>query len=282
MARRRRLEDAELAPELRRTEEALAAELAVPVRVVVRRTSGDHRAADYLGGAMIALFVLLALTLRPDLAPPARTPVLVALAFGLGALTTARTAGLRRPLSGARRRRLHVVTAARAYFVEARLPPDAVLIYLSTFEREVAVVRRTPLTREAEAQLERVREALRVGTPKLVLGAVESMGLYLGAHGVAEATEVVEPAPLARDAAPPSAPLLTASAAARARLPDDPSALEPWPAREDERDDERDDEPDDEPDDDGRGTPPVDAPLTTLPATALERGRAPTSPDDPS
>lgn len=276
MARRRRLEDAELAPELRRTEEALAAELAVPVRVVVRRTSGDHRAADYLGGAIIALFVLLALTMRPDLAPPARTPVLVALAFGLGALTTARTAGLRRPLSGAPRRRLHVVTAARAYFVEARLPPNAVLIYLSTFEREVAVVRRTPLAREAEAQLERVREALRVGTPKLVLGAVESMGLYLSAHGVAEATEAVEPAPLARDAAPPSAPRLTA--AARARLPDDPNALEPWPAREDERDDERDDEPDD----DGRGTRPVDAPLTTLPATALERGRAPTSPDDPS
>lgn len=279
MARRRRLEDAELAPELRRTEEALAAELAVPVRVVVRRTSGDHRAADYLGGAMIALFVLLALTLRPDLAPPARTPVLVVLAFGLGALTTARTAGLRRPLSGAPRRRLHVVTAARAYFVEARLPPDAVLIYLSTFEREVAVVRRTPLTREAETQLERVREALRVGTPKLVLGAVESMGLYLGAHGVPEVTEAVEPAPLARHTAPPTtAPQLTEGEGTRARLPDDPSALEPWPAREDERDDERDDDPDD----DGRGTPPVDAPLTTLPATALERGRAPTSPDDPS
>jgi hypothetical protein len=266
MARRRRLEDAELAPELRRTEEALAAELAVPVRVVVRRTSGDHRAADYLGGAMIALFVLLALTLRPDLAPPGRTPVLVALAFGLGALITARTAGLRRPLSGALRRRLHVITAARAHFVEARLPSDAVLVYLSTFEREVAVVRRAPLTREAEAQLERVREALRVGTPKLVLGAVESMGLYLGAHGALEATSP-QPTPIGTVAALDDA-LAPARGAARARTHDDPAALEPWPARDEDQDE-----------DDG-GDDPAEPTPRLLVATPPEQSR--TAPDDPS
>ncbi len=175
----RRLDAPEIVPEIHLTEDALAAEAGVPARVLMRKSSGDYRAADYLGGAFLALFVLLAMAVRPGRVDERRLPVVATLAFGLGALATAHIEGLRRPLAGARRRRANVELAARAAFVEARVPPGGVLIYLSSFEREAALVRAQPLDDALTAQMTRVREAMRVGTPKLVLGAVESLGTYL-------------------------------------------------------------------------------------------------------
>lgn len=179
MARRFRLHAAEVSPEVHRTEEALSAEAGIPARIVVRRSSGDYRAADYLGGAFLALFLLLALALRPGRLDERRIPVFAALAFGLGALITNRIDGIRRPLSGARRRRANVERAARAAFVEARVPPGGVLVYLSSFERDASLVRAQPADATLDTQMTRVREAMRVGTPALVLGAVESLGVYL-------------------------------------------------------------------------------------------------------
>jgi putative membrane protein len=137
-----------LCPEARHEARCAIAEIeqrtSAEVVVSVRRVSGRYREADYLGGFLLSLVTLLLLLFLPREFALWAFPLDVALGFALGAWITSGVAPLRRALVPRSIRRAAARSAAQVAFAEARLSRlparNAILVFLSLFEREAVVV----------------------------------------------------------------------------------------------------------------------------------------------
>jgi putative membrane protein len=114
------------------------------VVVVVRRTSGHYLHADMMGGLALAMAALGVFLYYPEPFEYTYFPLEQLGAFALGALATRAWGPLRRALVSDKLRRESVASRARSLFMEKRLgrtrARNAVLVYVSAFEREAAVV----------------------------------------------------------------------------------------------------------------------------------------------
>jgi len=169
-----------------KTIEAIEAQTSAEVVIALRRVSGDYRAADYIGGSLLALVALLVLVFHPARFDERWFAIDLACAWVIGGLVTSRSDRIRRLFSGARRQREAVAQAARAAFVERGVSKTrgrtGILIYLSCFERDAEVVLDvgvSDLGPSFAAQVARLREAMRSPDPELVLPAIEALAPYL-------------------------------------------------------------------------------------------------------
>jgi putative membrane protein len=130
--------------EARRAIAAIERQTSAEVVVTVRRVSGRYREADYLAGFCLSLVTLLFLLFGPGDFALWTFPVDLALSFGVGAWISSRSAPLRRLLTPGHVRAAAVRAAAHVAFAEARLSRlpgrNAILVYLSLFEREAIVL----------------------------------------------------------------------------------------------------------------------------------------------
>jgi putative membrane protein len=165
-------------------EKTTSAELVVMMRPV----SGTYRHADLTAGAVSALGYLCLFLYHPEPFDFTYFPVEQAACFVLMTLACARLPWLRRALSGARARRDNVTLAAKGAFFDRGISKTrsriGVLVYLSFFEREAAVVHDVGLD---DAQLgepfEQACEALRTAARHQgraeFLSALERLGARL-------------------------------------------------------------------------------------------------------
>jgi putative membrane protein len=117
---------------------------AAEIIVTVRRASDSYREADYLGGFLGGLLVLIGLLYLPPLFPLWTFVPNVVLGFAIGAFAVSRIPWCRQQLTARRVLLKRAEIAARAGFVErgySRLPGrNAVLIYVAVLEGHVEVV----------------------------------------------------------------------------------------------------------------------------------------------
>jgi len=117
---------------------------AAEIIVIVRRASDSYREADYLGGFLAGLLVLLGLLYLPPLFPLWTFVPNVVLGFAIGSLAVSRIPWCRQQLTGRGVLLKRAQIAARAAFVErgySRLPGrNAVLVYVAVLEGHVEVV----------------------------------------------------------------------------------------------------------------------------------------------
>jgi putative membrane protein len=130
--------------EARRAVAEIERRTSAEVVITVRRIAGRYREADYLGGFLLSLATLLALLFLPREFALWTFPLDVALGFALGAWITSGIAPLRRLLTPRTVRKATARSAAHLAFAEARLSRlpgrNAILVFLSLFEREAVVV----------------------------------------------------------------------------------------------------------------------------------------------
>lgn len=133
---------------------------------VLRRSSGEYRHVDLAFGAVVAIAVLCIFLYHPAEFDFTWFPLEQAASFTLGAIACAYVPPLRRALSSRAARTRNVERAARAAFVElgvsATKGRTGILVYLSAFERDVAVVTDVGIDRKALASdLETCEQGLR-------------------------------------------------------------------------------------------------------------------------
>jgi putative membrane protein len=130
----------QVAAAITRIEKKTSAELVV----MMRPDSGTYRHADLVAGAVAALGYLCLFLYHPDPFDFTFFPLEQAACFVLVALACSRLPWLRRALSGKKIRAANVQLAAKAMFVDRGVSKTrsrtGVLVYLSLFERDVAVV----------------------------------------------------------------------------------------------------------------------------------------------
>ena len=154
--------------------------------VVLRATSGHYRAADLAFGALLALILLCVFLYHPAEFDFTWFPLEQAGAFLSGVLLCASSPPLRRLLTPRSVRRVNVVKAARALFVERGVSKTrartGMLVYLSAFERDAEVVADVGLDAELLgapylAAVERLRAAsARGGRDELLAGLTDLGG----------------------------------------------------------------------------------------------------------
>jgi putative membrane protein len=112
--------------------------------VTMRPRSGSYLHADLIAGAVAAVGYLCLFLYHPEPFDFTFFPLEQAACFLLGALATSRLPFLRRVLAGKGARANNVELAAKALFVDRGISKTrsrtGVLVYLSEFERDVAVV----------------------------------------------------------------------------------------------------------------------------------------------
>lgn len=130
----------ELAQAVRDIEKDTDAELVI----VVRGRSGTYRHADYLCGAIVALFGLIFVLFSPFEFHTYWVPVDVLLVFIAAAYVCSRSEFLRRTLTTKKFRAQAARTGAAAMFYEAGIAntsaENGLLIYLSLLERRLEVI----------------------------------------------------------------------------------------------------------------------------------------------
>lgn len=112
--------------------------------VMMRPDSGTYRHADLVAGAVAALGYLCLFLYHPEPFDFTFFPLEQAACFVLVALACSRLPLLRRVLSGTKIQAANVQLAAKAMFVDRGISKTrgrtGVLVYLSLFERDVALV----------------------------------------------------------------------------------------------------------------------------------------------
>jgi putative membrane protein len=123
---------------------AIEKKTSAEVVVSMRPASGSYLHADLLAGAVSALAYLCVFLYHPEPFDFTYFPIEQALCFVLAAVACSRLAPLRRLLTGRKTRERNVELAAKAMFVDRGITKTrsrtGVLVYLSVFERDVAVV----------------------------------------------------------------------------------------------------------------------------------------------
>jgi putative membrane protein len=139
------------------------AQTCAEIVVSVRRTSGSYRDVDVIAGAAAGFAALLLMIFHPKPVRDAAIPLGVVIVFFATVVVFRSADSLRRLLLGRRRLDELVRTAARGAFFELGVGRTrgrtGVLVYVSTFERRVAIVADTGV---AEADLAAVRRRLEV------------------------------------------------------------------------------------------------------------------------
>jgi uncharacterized membrane protein len=122
----------------------IEARTAAEIVVTVRRRSASYRHVDLAVGAAFALIALLVYVYAPAEFDDNLAPLAIVSAFVAGALGTAAIDPWKRLLVGRRARSESVQRAARAAFYDQRIASTVsrkgILVYVSLFEREVAVL----------------------------------------------------------------------------------------------------------------------------------------------
>ena len=169
--------------------------------VMMRPDSGTYRHADFLAGGIGALLYLCAFLYHPDPFDFTYFPLEQAACFVLVALACSHLPWLRRPLSGRATRERNVTLAAKAMFVDRGITKTrsrtGVLVYLSAFERDAALVLDLGLDPKrlgdslatAKAAL---REAARLGDADAFMKALQLLGACLAAEYPPEEGDVDE------------------------------------------------------------------------------------------
>ncbi|WP_437291841.1 TPM domain-containing protein [Sorangium sp. So ce406] len=170
---------------------AIERQTSAEIVVAVRPRSGHYRQADYLAGAITGFVALLLLLFLPQSFTVDTMPLDVLGAFAIGAVLSANASPLRRLLLPRKLLDDSVRTAARASFVDCGVSRtegrSGVLVFVSTFERRVAVVADVGVEAaqpgEAYEQAVRALEgSLRAGLdPDRFLAALEALGPALSA-----------------------------------------------------------------------------------------------------
>jgi len=133
--------------------EDIESRTAAEIIVTVCRASDSYREADYLGGFLAGLLVLVGLLYLPPLFPLWTFVPNVVFGFAIGAFAVSRIPWCRRRLTTRRTLLKRAQSTARAAFVErgySGLPGrNAVLIYVAVLEGHVEVVADTGVGRAA-------------------------------------------------------------------------------------------------------------------------------------
>ncbi|MDB4933964.1 MAG: hypothetical protein JWP87_936 [Labilithrix sp.] len=167
---------------------AIEKETSAEIVVMMRPLSGTYRHADLLAGAVTALAYLCVFLYHPEPFDFTYFPLEQAAVFALAALACSRLPSLRRALSGRKTREKNVQTAAKAAFVDRGMSKTrsrtGVLVYVSAFERDVAVVLDVGLDAAALGEpharaVEALRDAARRGRRDDFVKALEDMGARL-------------------------------------------------------------------------------------------------------
>jgi putative membrane protein len=158
--------------------------------VMMRPDSGTYRHADLVAGAVAALGYLCLFLYHPEEFDFTFFPLEQAACFVLVALACSRLPWSRRVLSGAKTRAANVQLAAKAMFVDRGISKTrartGVLVYLSLFEREVAVVLDVGLDAARLGEpyrlaIEKLRTAARHEGRDAFVKALEELGECLAA-----------------------------------------------------------------------------------------------------
>ncbi|HCF58085.1 MAG TPA: hypothetical protein DFS52_08845 [Myxococcales bacterium] len=166
------------------------------VVVALRKSSGYYRHADYLFGFAVALATLVAVILVPEPLSALAVPLDALVMFVLGAAFCAQFFGLRRLLTGTRRRRENVRAAALVAFHELGISRTTgrwgVLVYLSILERDAEIVvdagiDEASLGDDWQRAVAELRAAMGALDFPRVLGAMRALGPVLAsAHPVGD------------------------------------------------------------------------------------------------
>lgn len=124
--------------------EKLEADCSAEVVVSVQPASGNYRASDYLSGALFGFAVVLVFVFHPAPFDSTLFPIELFAVFVFGTFLSAWFVPLRRLLTPGKLMKENARRAAKAKFVDAGLSKTrgrtGLLVYVSTFEREVALV----------------------------------------------------------------------------------------------------------------------------------------------
>ena len=173
---------------VKRTIEGLERECSAEVVVSVVPSSGNYRAADYLWGALASMALTLVFVFHPHPFDSTFFPLELGVAFIGAAGVSAYLAPLRRSLTLSSRMRESVLFAAKAKFVDLGVSRtrarSGILVYVSMFERKVAIISDIGIDRavharsfdQAEQQLAR---AVRRGDLSAFTAALAGLGPVL-------------------------------------------------------------------------------------------------------
>jgi|SoiMethySBSTD1v2_1073268.scaffolds.fasta_scaffold09498_10 putative membrane protein len=141
---------------VRQTIERLELECSAEVVVSVAPASGDYRAADYLWGALAAMGITLVFVFHPHPFDSTFFPLELGVAFVAASAVSAFLLPLRRWLTPSSRMKKSVLSAAKAKFVDLGVSGtrarSGLLVYVSMFERKVAIISDIGIDRAAHAQ----------------------------------------------------------------------------------------------------------------------------------
>lgn len=168
----------------------LEAECSAEVVVSVQPASGNYRASDYLSGALFGFAVVLVFVFHPTPFDSTLFPIELFAVFVFGTFLSAWFVPLRRLLTPGKLMKENVRRAAKAKFVDAGISKTrgrtGLLVYVSMFEREVALVADLGIDdavhgaelAKAEAKL---LSAISVANRNAFTHALASLGPTLGA-----------------------------------------------------------------------------------------------------
>jgi putative membrane protein len=157
----------------------------------LRPASGDYRRADLTFGTICAFALLCFFLYSPEPFDFTFFPLELAACFVLGAVTCAYLAPLRRILVPRSVRVESVARAARSMFLESGVDRTSertgILLYLSTFERDVFLVfdrgiDSKALAREIATAERDLGAAMKRGSLEAFLPALEALGEALAKH----------------------------------------------------------------------------------------------------
>jgi putative membrane protein len=140
---------------VKRTIEGLERECSAEVVVSVAPSSGNYRSADYLWGALAAMALTLVFVFHPHPFDATFFPLELGVAFIGAAGVSAYLLPLRRLLTPSSRMRESVAVAAKAKFIDLGVSGTrartGILVYVSMFERNVAIISDIGIDRAAHA-----------------------------------------------------------------------------------------------------------------------------------
>lgn len=156
--------------------------------VSVRRAARAYPEAHLTAGTLTALLALLVLLFAPVDFTVALMPLDVALAFAAGFGLSRFVPALGRLVTSAKTRRASVETAAKVAFLDLGVSHtkgrSGVLVFVSLFERDVAIVFDVGVTQKAREHVEAARAALEAAVARsdvqAFAGALEALGPEVG------------------------------------------------------------------------------------------------------
>lgn len=166
----------------------LEAECSAEVVVSVQPSSGNYRASDYLSGSLFGFAVVLVFVFHPTPFDSVVFPIELFAVFVFGTFLSAWLVPLRRLLTPGKLMHENVRRAAKAKFVDAGMSKTrartGILIYVSLFEREVALVADTGIGEAHQKELLQAESSLaaavKVADRGAFTAALAGLGPILG------------------------------------------------------------------------------------------------------